>query len=549
MRGIPSYYRVSDRKRNIRKAGNQELPDLALSQLGLDPLEGTMGREAAGHLLGRCLFGARQSDIDSFTGLTVAEALDLLLADLPAPSPPISINPADTGVPLGETWVNAPDVQAFRNGRKKSLRSWWVGLILDQGASLVEKMVLFWHNHFVTEVPAVGWPRFLYDYNALLRQHALGNFKDLTGAITINVAMLKYLNGDKNVAASPNENYARELFELFTIGKGPLIGEGDYTNYTEQDIQEAARVLTGWKINKSSQQSYFDVSKHDTGAKTFSEVYGNRLILNEGDREYLELISMIFGKKETARHLVRKLYRWFVYYIIDDSIESNIIEPLATTLFDNGYELKPVLRQLLSSQHFFDETYRACYICNPYEHMAGSLRKLEAVFPADPLLKYEFWNTYYYQARNQEMKLGEPPDVAGWPQWYLSPQYNQLWINSATLPQKASFTDKLLDRGWTKQGFKLIADPIAMAESTSDPGDPNALLAEWALLLLPVTLTQEQQNGLKEILIPGLPDFEWTVEWNKYKNNPGDVNQKKAVETVLRNVLRAILRMPEYYLM
>ncbi len=538
-----------ERKSYIEQAGNKVLPELALSRLGLDPVSGELGRASAKHLLERCLFGAKRTDIDQFAALTVEQSLDLLLAVPPTPTPPVNINPDDTGVPLGETWVNAPDVQAYRNLRKKSLRSWWVGLILDQGASLVEKMVLFWHNHFVTEIPQVNRPRYLYDYNALLREHALGNFKDLTGEMTINTAMLKYLNGDQNVAGSPNENYARELFELFTIGKGPLIGEGNYTNYTEQDIQEAARVLTGWKIDTTTQESWFNASKHDTGSKTFSEVFNNQVFSDAGDQEYLALLSMIFDRMETARHLVRKLYRWFVYYIIDDSIESLVIEPLATTLYNSGFEMTPVLRQLLSSEHFFDETYRACYIRNPYEHMAGTLRKLEAVFPGDELLRYEFWNSYYYQARNQEMMLGEPPDVAGWPEWYLSPQYNQLWINSATLPQKAIFSDRILSYGWTKQSYKLAADPIGMAELVSSPGDPNILITEWAELFLPVELSQEQIDYLKDILIPGLPDFEWTVEWNKYKDNPGDQNQKQAVEAVLRSVLKAMLRMPEYYLM
>jgi len=525
------------------------LPELTLSRLGLDPVNGVLGRAAAKHLLERCLFGAKKSDIDQFATLTVEQSLDLLLAVPPAPSPPININPEDTDVPLGQTWVNAPDVQAYRNLRKKSLRCWWVGLIIGQGASLVEKMVLFWHNHFVTEVPAVNRPRYLYDYNALIREHALGNFKDLTGEMTISTAMLKYLNGDQNMAGSPNENYARELFELFTIGKGPLIGEGNYTNYTEHDIQEAARVLTGWKIDGVTQESWFNVAKHDAGSKTFSAIYGNQQIVNNGDQEYLDLVSMIFDKKETARHFVRKLYRWFVYYIIDDNIESLVIEPLATTLYDSGYEVIPVLRQLLSSEHFFDETYRGCYIRNPYKHMAGTLRKLETVFPTDEFLRYEFWNSYYFQARNQEMKLGEPPDVAGWPEWYLSPQYNQLWINSVTLPQKAIFSDRILSYGWTKQGYKLAADPIGVAELVSNPGDPNILINEWATLFLPISLTQVQIDYLKDILIPGLPDFEWTLEWNKYKDNPGDQNQKQAVEAVLRSVLKAMLRMPEYYLM
>ncbi len=539
---------MSGRENETILLGNQKLPELELSPLGLDPVPGTLGRSRAKHLLERSLFGARRQEIDSFSNLSIEEALDILLEDVPAPAPPVNINPDDV-VPLGETWINADYNSDYKSDRRKSLRSWWVGQIINQGSSLVEKMVLFWHNHFVTEVPIVNRSKYLYSYNELLRKHSLGNFRDLANDMTVNTAMLKYLDGDENKEGSPNENYARELFELFTIGKGPLIGEGDYSHYTEDDVQEAARVLTGWRLDTDKQESYFNASKHDTGTKTFSGYFDGMQIVDEGVQEYKSLISMIFSRKETARRLARKLYRWFVYYIIDEDIETNIIEALATTIFDNDYELKPALRQLLSSEHFFDETYLGSYIRNPYEHMAGTMRKLELVYPEDYLNLYAYWNTFYYQARNQEMLLGEPPDVAGWTQWYLAPQYNQLWINSVTLPQKVYFSDKILSSGWTKDGYVLKADVIKVAELTTVPSDPNILIKELAELFLPTGLSQSQHDNLKEILIPGLPDFEWTVEWDKYKGNPEDENMREAIEEVLRGVLKALLRMPEYCLM
>lgn len=537
-----------DKHQHTAFAGNTVLPELALSSKGLDPLEGVLDRPAARHLLERSLFGARLSEIDNFEGLTTAEALDILLAVQPEPDPPVVISDKDP-LPLGETWVNAPYDKDARSARIKSYRAWWVGQIIGQGTSLLEKMVLFWHNHFVTETNVVNRDNYLYNYNALLRANALGNFQTLTEEMTVNTAMLKYLNGDKNTAGSPNENYARELFELFTIGKGPVKEEGDYTFYTENDIQEAAKVLTGWRINTTTQQSWFDSSKHDKGAKTFSGYYEGKQIADAGVLEYKNLISMIFEKKETARRLARKLYRWFVYYIIDEDIEAAIIEPLASTIYDSGYEIKPALRQLLSSEHFFDETYRACYIRNPYEHIAGTLRKLEVEFSGEFLTDYELMITLFWQARNQEMEIGTPPDVAGWTQWYLSPQYNQLWINSVTLPQKASFSDRMLSYGFTKKEFKLTADVIKLVEMLPEPSDPNKLISDLGGLFLPVSLSTDQHDYLKGILIPGLPDFEWTLEWNKYADNPSDENQKKAIEDVLESVLKSILRMPEYYLM
>jgi hypothetical protein len=538
---------MSSAGEHISEFTNRDLPEVKLSNLGTDPISGVLGRDRAKHLLERCLFGARRSELDQFATLTIGEALDILLADLPAPSPPLNINPEDTGLALGETWIHAPFKGEFNALRKKSLRSWWFGLSLDQGASLVEKMTLFWHNHFVTEIPVVNRPKLLYDHYALLRQYSLGNFRDLSAAITVDAAMLRYLDGEENVAGAANENYSRELFELFTIGKGPLISDGNYTNYTEHDIREAARVLTGWKINYADQLSWFNSAKHDKGSKVFSEIY-NQTIDNQEEEEYKSLINMIFSKKETARHIVRKVYRWFVYYIIDESIETAVIEPLATILFDADFEMKPMLGALLGSEHFFDETYRACYIKNPMEHVAGTLRKLEVEHPEDFLVRYEFWNTWYYQVRDQEMTVGQPPDVAGWPQWYLEPQYNQLWVNSVTIPQKAFFTDKICDSGWTSMGEKVVADPVAVAGLTSVPSDPNVLISELAELLFPVQLGTEKMEYLKGILIPGLPDFEWTLEWNRYADNPSDQNQKQAVEAMLRGVLKTMMKMPEYYL-
>ncbi|RLD26292.1 MAG: DUF1800 domain-containing protein, partial [Bacteroidetes bacterium] len=415
--------------------------------------------------------------------------------------------------------------------------------------TLREKMVLFWHNHFVTELNVVNIPAYLYEYNQLIREHSLGNFKTLAINMTVNTAMLRYLDGIQNTAASPNENYARELFELFTIGKGPLIGEGNYTHYTEQDVQEGARVLTGWKINNNTRTAWFNANHHDKGIKNFSEYYGNQVIADQGNTEYQALIHMIFNQKETARALVRKLYRWFVYYQIEEETENQIIEPLSDILFDNGYEILPVLTRLLSSEHFFDQEFRGCYIKNPLEFILGSLRRLEVSISDELQTKYEVWNLFYNLAGNQELDLGNPPDVAGWPAYYLQPTFNELWINSATLPQKAEFSTKLIHGNYKKNEIKLEVDVIALAEMTSVPSEPIQLITEFCELLLPVPVSELQIDALKEILIPGLPDFEWTVEWFNYKNNAGDETLKAAVENALRLLLEAILQLPEYYLM
>ena len=540
-------------KSNCKPPMENKTPKLKSGVLSLEPITGPLGFENAKHLLNRSLFGPRLAEIEFIKNKTAGEALDFLLPE-PAEelAPPLGFRDSDTEVPVGTTWVNTIYNDSFQSERRESYNCWWTGRIMNQELSLKEKMALFWHNHFVIEKDVVTNLNYNYQYSKLLWDYSIGNFKAMTEAMTINAGMLKYLNGSENFAGSPNENYARELFELFTIGKGPLIADGNYTNYSEHDIREAAKVLTGWRTARELNGSYFSTSKHDKTTKTFSEIFDNRSIANAEENEYKQLISMIFEKRETARFLVRKLYRWFVYHEIDESIETEIIEPLATLFIENNFELKPLLKKLLSSRHFFDVSFRGCNIKNPFELTSGMLRQLEYTAPAEENLvaRYGMFDWVYSQAKAQDMRIGNPPDVAGWPAWYLAPAYNQLWINSVTMPLKATMVKALIVNGYRPlTGFeKQYIDPFKVAWLATDPSDINNLLSAITGLLLPLPPTETQIARYKEVIIPGLPDFEWTIEWNKYINNPADENQKKAVATALKNLLVTICTSAEYQL-
>ena len=522
--------------------------DTTSKSYSLLPVTDKLDFDKARHLLQRCLFGPKKSEIDALVGQSISTALSTLMA-LPAnTTQPVSNDARDLAVNPGQTWFSVPYNGTYNPYRINSLRAWWIGNMVTQPPTIFEKMVLFWHNYFVTEISVVNNAHYSYQYIQILRNYALGNVKKMVYDMTVSPAMLTYLNGNANVVGAPNENFGRELFELFTIGKGPLIAAGNYTNYTESDIREAAKVLTGWTINTTTLAGTYITARHDKTTKTFSASFSNQTIANKEADEYKMLIDMIFSKKETARYLVRKMYRWLMYYIIDKDIEDQIIEPLATTLFDNNYEIKPVLVQLLGSDHFFSLDFRGAFIKNPLEFSVGIFRKCEIPMSLDLMANYGIWTYIFNSVVNMEMTLGDPPDVAGWPQYYKEPVFNELWVNSSTVPNRTSFSNVMSSSGVTQNGFKYAIDPFLLTPKINNPGDPVTLISALSQILLPVTISSAKQSALKEILIPGLPDTSWTFEWNKYIGNPADATQKNLIRTKLLAVIAAILRMPEYYL-
>jgi len=515
---------------------------------GLSPYSGNWGVKEAAHLLRRATFGANLDQINQAASSGRIAMVDQLLEDTAMPDPPLNVSELDTSVPIGETWINAQP--GFYNQRRDSLLSWWTGLMVQQEVNLREQMVLFWHNHFVTKLEVILEARYMYYYSNLLRENALGNFRELTKEITVNPAMLRFLNGNTNRVGAANENYARELLELFTVGKGEQIGEGNYTNYTEDDVLAAARVLTGWFDNINEVTSTFQANRHDTADKQFSSAFGNQVISNNGDQEYIDLINMIFDQNETARAICRDLYKWFVYYDIDDDIEANVIEPMAQILIANDYEVKPVLRVLLNSEHFFDPENQGCMIKNPLTLTINPFRQFNVPFPngSDVITQYKMWEFCKNVALLQEMELGNPPSVAGWPAYYQEPQYQRIWINAAVLPFKQDFINFLIYSGFTVNDFTLFINPIPIVESIPNADDPNVLVQSLVDIALPLDILPEQKDFLKGVLIPGLPDFEWTVEWNDYQSDPTNQEKLVAVGSKLQALFSALMTIAEYQL-
>jgi uncharacterized protein (DUF1800 family) len=498
------------------------------------------------------MFGATKADIDYFLNLSVTAAVDELLTASATPIPPLNnyndANYTDPYTPAGQTWVNAAYDNNGNGKRKLSFKAWWVGLLLNQQRSITEKMTLFWHNHFATETGTIGDARLCYKNNALLRQYALGNFKDLTKQVTLDPGMLRYLNGYLNTKNAPDENYGRELQELFTVGKDPQM-------YTEDDVKAAAKVLTGYRIDTVNITSTFDPTKHDTGNKQFSSFYNNTVITGQsganGANELDDFLNMIFATNEVALFICRKIYRYFVYYTIDSTVETNIIQPLADIFRNNNYEIKPVLDALFKSEHFFDELNRGCSIKNPVEFFVGSCREYGAVFPdqTDLAQQYYFWRALGTQFTGCGMDIGDPPNVAGWPAYYQAPAYYETWINSDTLPKRTQYTDLLITNGYTHQGFTLALDPVAFVAGLDNPSDPNAVINDTLSIFYSIDTDINLFNYLKAILLSNqVTDSYWTTAWVNYAANPSNTTNYNIVKTRLVQMFQYIMSLAEYQL-
>ena len=521
----------------------------------LNQYEGPWTFTQAAHLLRRATLGTDLNKLNKALELGMEKSVDLLLENIDTPQPPLNYDyNNDTNVPIGASWIDAP-FHAANNYMTRSFRAWNAGRQLSNEFNIREKMVMFWHNHFVIEAQTVNDPRYQYRYISLFYDNPTGNFKDLVDKVTIDPAMLRYLNGNQNRRQSPNENYARELFELFTLGKGALAGPGDYTTFTEEDVRAAARVLTGWQDagyrnqNTSVISVNFNNNRHDTGSKQFSHRFANAVITNEGPLEYKKLIDIIFLKPETAEFICRKIYRWFVYYKIDEQVESNVVKSLAAELKSANFEIKPVLRKLLMSQHFYDVQLYGCIIKSPIEFISniGSVLKIR---PNNNSLlqQYRLWFSLAQTQRNLQMEYFNAPDVAGWKPYYQEPGYNQLWINPVSIQSRSAAVLRLVLNENNGVNFIGTYDVIPLIDSFSNPYDINDILFELNAVMVPYPFTEMQISAIKEVILPGLPDYEWTLEYELHKSNPNNVQIRRSLEQKFRSMLAYIMQMPEYQL-
>ncbi|WP_462253668.1 DUF1800 domain-containing protein [Ferruginibacter sp.] len=530
---------------------------------GLQEYTGTWETPQIVHLLKRTLFGAKLQDIQYFKTRTVQQSVDELLQPTAPPSTvPLnnySVNGYSdpSGVALWQTWINTGINLADKELNQKridSFKTWWLGQTVQPSRSIHEKLVVFWHNHFATDTSNSGdkiKAKFWHNHYLTLRQHALGNFKTMAKAITLDPAMLYFLNGESNVKGSPNENFARELQELYTVGKGPN------SKYSEDDVKAASLVLTGHTVNPTTFTYFFDAGKHDSTNKEFSSFYSNKIITGysgaNGANEVDDLMDMIFAQEELSKHICRKIYRFFIYYKIDSSIEQTIITPLAQIFRNNNFNIQPVLATLFKSKHFYDLIYSsACIIKSPLDFVIDLCNEYSVKLPNpnDNEATYAVWQSIQYEASEMQQELGAIPEVAGWYAYYQEPAFHELWVNTATYTRRNIFTDRMIADGIMSSNQTIVIDAVAFADQLANPRDPNLLISQSLEILLRYPLSESAKEFIKRsILLSGqAQDYYWTSAWDAYKNNPSDAGNKAIVLSRLKSFYKYIMNLPEYHL-
>ena len=510
----------------------------------LPEYNGALGIKRAAHLLRRATFGGTKQQIDSFAALNPTQATTLLFHQV-LPAPVLPIDPK-----TGQEWVLTGITDANSENLSDYLLGWFIGQMMNPSLaySAREKVVLFLHTHFTMIMEKVNNSRALYFQNELFRQFALDsnaadpdvNFKNLTVKVSVDNAMLQLLDGALNVKGSFNENYARELLELYSIGRGldanppATSGDiGDYGVYRESDVQTAARVLTGWDYDEDFTNidpdtnlprgrvkgSPTNASAHDNDGsepKQFSDRFTSILfpgktivpdpLLMPGGvpteasalDEIKKLIDLIYEQPETARNICRKIYRFYLWapHTEQEALAvENIVDQMVALFVSpaNNFKIQPVIENLLRSQHFYeaaggvtDDSFGGL-IKSPIDLVVGTLRFFNIQLP-DITSQTE----QYYEATaeilnhivNQGMNFYNPYDVAGYEAYHQYPVYHRYWITTNSLSKRYDFIRQLIDSqgGMTfnVNTYEYVRDNFAAVAS-----DSRALLIALATYLLP----------------------------------------------------------------
>lgn len=494
------------------------MPPSALPPLDkVDPTEAWQAHEPdsrrpwdlkwAGHLHRRAGFGASLEELKAAVARGLPATLERLLQGQPAAADDAAMTR------LGQNIV--------RRDNPGELRGWWLYRMVYTPHPLREKMTLFWHNHFATSLVKVQRLELMFQQNQTLREQALGKFGPLLQAISRDPAMLLYLDSNSNVKGKPNENYAREVMELFSLGVG---------NYTEKDIREAARAFTGWQTDGKVYR--FNADEHDSDAKTVLGQTGNW----NGD----DIVRICLQQPACARFLVKKLYRYFISETAEPP--AALLEPLAEAFRKSDYDIAALVKRILVSRHLFSDYAYRQRIKSPVEYLVGAALSFSpTIVPPGAMVR---------RLETLGQQLFAPPNVKGW-------VFGEAWLNTSTVLARANFAQALaaangdLKRDAERAGqrpdrFAFEVEAVAkVVEELDEPIDAS---------VDPVPLVRKAAGDKAEAVVHHLLDL-------LLQGDVSEAARKKVIAYVadgkseekdqarrIREAIHAIMIMPEYQL-
>lgn len=517
----------------------------ATQNIGLPAYNGPWGKAQAAHLVRRTHFGNKISDLNRIRSFENAAVAAATLVD----------EAANAILPDDPTWFtnnNSGDIIDMYDIQFRWMDGMYSGGLLD-------KMLLFWTNHFavsyqnMNDLPGKApnsYASHMYKYVKLLQTDGFGDFKQLVRTMNTNSAMLYYLNNYNNRAGQPNEDFARELLELFTLGTDDKNGN---PNYTETDVAEVARAVTGWRVNDTTLSGLFDSDRFDSGNKT---------ILGQTDNFNMDsVVDLIFNNKaeEVSWFLCKKLYNFFV----SAEPENDAIQALSDFCISVNFDIGETLKHLFSSAHFYEERFYGSRIKSPIEVFMSFLRQFEIV-PSNDLKEF-----IRLQMPDLNEELLRPETVFGW-SGYNPPDSDGTpghftWLNTNLLPARwASISDLIYGADGAIERY----DPIRIAEKVSDPLNPFSLAEDIAEHVLSLPLNEvgirnveedfagdpafapdvstfpEHKINLSKILLGPIPWYEWTAN----TDNDGNLYYDDLFAEALRQYISYLIQLPAYQL-
>jgi uncharacterized protein (DUF1800 family) len=503
------------------------------SLMSLDKYDKLLDSKTASHLLRRVSFGVTPELIKEFTGLNVDEAVSKIIGDGSKPLPKGNkdmnwLNTAEEDPLDGLPIQIRGEIEGRHRTRYNQLKNWWLEQMRVENSPFVEKFTLFWSTvwciEFSFDTLSLIPPPLLYRNNQMLRKNRFGNYKDMAYDNTLDGAMLMYQSVNFSTKHAPNENFPRELLELFTMGIG---------HYSEGDVREMSRVLTGFRTAahaftpkpNGQFETYFIPSLHDIGSKLImgeiiparDESKNSEDLVRE--EEVRKMIQIIFEQRPMpiARFICEKIYNYFVYSSPGD-VNKSIVEELAVIFIQNDFNLKPVFEKLFKSKHFYDENIIGCQIKTPPEFIVGLERQLNVAY------KQGNQSLSSQACDDIEQELYNPPNVGSW-KGYRS------WISTKTYPLRKKYAIEILG----------LADDVKLINLAKqfNLNDFDTFLNEFLLYFLPKEISPERINFFKKTILNGLNEQNWLNELS---------NSSAIVAKGIRDFMVEIILSPDFHL-